>query len=379
MLRRMYYIGLMSILAVFSLLNMSGFGDAYHSDIIIRCVVYVFALFTFFIVQSKSEKICNKKDIIFFMLVILCFEGSSIINGFSGYGLQYLSFYICVYVVAMQEGKEEYMFYTSCIFAVFGTGLLSIIKFTSVLSRWNQNTLAILCFQSFLLFFAACNVSSLSRKVIYLSVSAINMILLAILDCRSSMLCLFLILLLDLIPNAKKILEKKYVLYAFVIAPLIIALFVVLLSNLPIADALNDWSIQHFQKTFFNGRDEIWSHGFTELAKKPLFGSGEIYSGYWHNSAVACLFSYGIVGYVLYVIIFLKILNYTEGYLYDTTLSRCVLAFLVLNFQQGFENTLFVPNGMYLPYILLGLIIARTRYVKRKNKDEKVEPYYSHI
>ena len=368
----------MCLFAVISLVNMSGFGTMISSDNLMRHIICFFAIFTFFILQKKSKKIANISDVFLILFALLIFGGSSVLGGHAGSGLIYLAFYICVYLIAMQEFKFEYLFYTSMIFMCFGTGLLFLLNYTTIMSGWNPNTLSIICFQSFMVFFATFNINSNFKKIFFYFIAVINVILLELLGCRSAMFCIILTIIFSTRVNyLKSIFTKKSSILFLLILPLIIAAFVAFISNLPIAQKLNEWSIEVFSKGIFNGRDVIWNDGFDRLASKPFIGHGFINSGYWHNSAVACLYSYGLIGYSIYIIIFFKILYSGHNYIDDLIVRNCIIAFIIINFQQSFENTLFIEGGIYLPYVLLGVFIGRIRYLKGKIDVEENQHNYA--
>lgn len=371
MIRRIYFVGIMCLFAVISLLNMSGFGTMIGTDNLFRYVICFFAVFTFFILQKKNKKIANVSDVFLILFAIIVFEGSSVLGGYAGSGLIYLAFYICVYLIAMQEFKNEYLFYTSMIFMCFGTGLLLLLKYTNFLFGWNPNTLSIICFQSFMVFFATFNVNSVFKRLIYYFIVVVNVVLLEILGCRSAIFCIIFTVFCEHISFLKKLLTNKLFILFFLLLPLIISVSITLISNLPIAQKLNEWSIEVFSKGIFNGRDVIWNDGFGRVMNKPFIGHGFINSGYWHNSAVACLYSYGLIGYSIYIVIFFKILNCGRNYIEDVIVKNCIFSFLIINFQQSFENTIFIAGGIYIPYVILGVLLGRIRYLKGIDLIEK--------
>ena len=357
-IRRIYFILLMSMFAIFSLVNVSGLGQDLNTDAALRMAIYFFTIFNFFIAQKKTSKITNTPRILFVLLVILIFEGSSTLGGHTGSGIIYLSFFICIYLISLQEFKTEYLTYTAIIYSVFGVGILLILKYTTILHGWNPNSMAIICFQSYMIFFATLKTNNSIVRFIFYLLTIIYISLLSMSDSRSAMICIVFAVLICLKTDyLVKVLNKKGLLIVFLIIPLVIALSVIILSNFEVVDILDQWSIDTFSKGIFNGRDIIWLDGFKQFAQKPLLGHGYINSGYWHNSAVACLYSYGLVGYIIYITLFYKILNSGADYLEDEIVRKSILAFLILNFQQSFENTLFVAGGIYLPYVLLGVFV----------------------
>lgn len=363
-IKRFYLILIMSAFAVFSLINMSGWGEAHNSAEMLRYFIYILAAACFFSFNHKNKKIARHKALFVFVMVFVM-EGTSTLSGNSGMGIMFLSFYLVTYIVSMQRCDDANLFFISVVYLVFGTGLLFIMKNGSTLSGWNQNTIAIICFQSFLTFQATFEAETLFKKWLYGICLVLNVVLFETLDCRSAMMCIVIAGILKYKKTtAKNLLDnKRFVLFG-VLMPLIVAVFVVCLSKMPVAEALNSWSVSHFKKTIFNGRDVIWGTGFERFKENPVFGHGYINSGYWHNSAVACLYSYGAVGYCLYVAAFYKLLTLGYDYTDDAAVRNIMMAFIILNFQQSFENTLFNIIGVYMPFILLGVLAGRVRYLK---------------
>lgn len=150
--------------------------------------------------------------------------------------------------------------------------------------------------------------------------------------------------------------------------PLILAILIVIVSQMPVYDALNLWSLRNFEKPVFNGREDIWLDGIRKLKEAWLLGSGELQSGYWHNCAIACLTTYGIVGYTVWVKFLHKILVNAKGFLKDSYVLGSVVTFCVILIQQSFELGLFAPNPNMIPYFILGILMGRIHCLKIEGK-----------
>lgn len=370
------YIIIAVLFAVFSLVNISGYGQSIESNKLLVYVLLLFSAFMLMFVQKKKEKTISSFDFGFILVITFVYELSSYLQDFGGSGLGFLSFFLCVYLFSMLEQREFNLYLCSIIYFGFGFGILFIMNFTDILSGWNHNSISIICLQAFLIFFATFKRENIYQVMLYVFAILFFSYYLWSMNCRSAMLCVILAAVTDLLTYTRtKLLTNKLFIFSILILPLLVALTVVLFSSSSVFESLNEWTMNIFEKSIFNGRDDIWHNGLEKLMKKPLFGHGEIYSGYWHNSAIACLYSYGIIGYILYISAFTKLVFSGISFMYDSVIRRCTVAFLILNFQQSFENTIFVIGGIYLPYVLLGILVGRVNFLRKEQENAKTLEY----
>lgn len=371
-----FYIITSVLFAVFSIVNVSGYGQAIESNKLLVYVLLLVSAFILVFVQKKKEKILSVYDSCFIIIIVLFYEASSYFQGFGGSGIGFLSFFICVYLFSMLEQSEFNLFLCSIIYLGFGFGILIIMCFTDMLSGWNPNSISIISLQSFLIFFATFKRENIFQVLLYAFAILAFAYFLWSMNCRSAMLCVITAALADLLTYHKaKWLKNKPILFILIIMPFIIAIITVFFSNSSIFESLNEWTIQNFGKDIFNGREKIWARGLEKTLQSPIFGHGEIYSGYWHNSAIACMFSYGIIGYMLYAISFAKLIFSGVDYMYDSIVRRSTVAFLILNLQQSFENSIFVIGGIFLPFVLLGILMGRINYLRKEHNLEQFSKY----
>lgn len=155
------------------------------------------------------------------------------------------------------------------------------------------------------------------------------------------------------------------------LAPLLLAVVVVLIRSTPFAYKLNIWSLNNTQKPFFNGRDMIWLLGFREWLRNPLLGNGN-FAGNFHNSAVTLLVGSGAVGYCIYLGAIAKILNYASRFSDDTIVSGLILSYLTIWLHQSLELGLVAPQGNAIPFAILGLLLARTKTLEREYELQNI-------
>ena len=144
------------------------------------------------------------------------------------------------------------------------------------------------------------------------------------------------------------------------------ALITVVLALSNAASNIDLWSQETFDKPIFNGRDQLWLEGMHAFFQQPFLGSGDISANSWHNTAIACLTSFGILGYGFWLRCLYLPIKKGSLYLSDPIVTGCITAFLLMNAQQTFELGMFSPNPNLLIYLPLGLLLGRIRYLKER-------------
>lgn len=123
------------------------------------------------------------------------------------------------------------------------------------------------------------------------------------------------------------------------------------LSLTKIGTRINDWSVEHFQKNFFSGRQEIWGPSLEHGLKAPFTGHGvgilpkDYMEGtryaHSHNEYVQIFLESGLFGLAAFIF-FLWIIWRMLLKSSDEPISRFVSYFMVgLLFYQSVELTLF--------------------------------------
>lgn len=353
-----------------NLMNGTGLGTVYHTIALSQLAAVGLSLWCLFLQVQRDRGLYAAKR---YFAPGLALAASFLFSGwFGGYGLQaldYLWAYLVVYVIANIRVRQKALRLAGFCYAALGAAILFIYGYGSALSGWNANDIAMVGLFSFLIFiipyFGATDRRS---KLMLPGVALIYVVLLEKTDSRSCMIAIVISLLLifRIIPT-KKILRSKRWLALALLVPLIMAVLIAVISNSGMVNSLNNWSLQETGKPLFNGRDEIWLDGFRRLfSERFFFGSGEYASGYWHNSAVACLTAFGAVGFCLWVKVFHVMLADVRRYSADVCVAGSMIAFLIVYCQQSVELGLLASNPDMLPYVMLGLMLGRVRYLKEK-------------
>lgn len=281
--------------------------------------------------------------------------------------------FLVVFILSKMRPNKTAVRMTAVCYGVLGLFFLYVYGYTDVLKGWNSNSVAMVGLFSFLVFCIPFYGMREWRSFVMMPlVGAIYVVMILPTDSRSCILMIIieLLLVLRIIP-IRKTLSKSKSIIVFLQIPLIIAVFVVLVSIFGNMAGLMQWSYETFNKPLFNGRDELWISGLKVLKSAPLFGTGNMGVSYWHNCAIASLTSTGIVGYVLWIRLLYLILNQGRHYLYDTVVIGGMTSFLVLYAQQSVELGLFAISPNIIPYIILGIVLGRVGYLKEYDEAEK--------
>lgn len=361
------YAFLMVLLWIANLLNNTGLGNAYHTTEYVRMVVVVLTIVVLSIkIKREGGLKFPKNDFVSFALLALVFITVPYFKGKGYTGIDYLWIYLLVYLLSKLRISKSVIKFIGICYGLLGIIILYIYNFCSLLDGWNENTIAMIGLYSFFVFIIPYYSSeNIYEKAILILATGVISYLLYPTDSRSCIMFAIVSVLF-----AFSIIPKRIVIYNYktiimwLLVPLFISILVSLVSGTEIANNLNIWSYEQFQKPIFNGRDLLWIEGFQRLMESPLFGEGRIYGGYWHNCAITCLTAYGIIGFILWINSLYRILKKAFYWLNDSIVVGCIISFILLLAQQSVELGLFGANPNLIPYIILGLMLGRIRYLE---------------
>lgn len=348
-----------------SLFNGTGLGDTYHTD---RITIAILAVFSVILMLRRRQRTIPRDIFSAFGGTALIFILSALFHGKGLSAVQYLCCFLLIYIFGQVKVRERAMRLAGLAVLALGTAILAIYNYGTLLSGWNENSIAMIGLFSYILFMASFyNMRSGGAKLLILLAGALMLWLIVPTDSRSCMVVLAITMLLALImrPCPRALRSRGWVIF-FLLIPLLAALCAVIFASFGAASNLDAWSRETFGKPIFNGRDQLWLQGFRELLRQPLFGSGNIGANRWHNSAVACLTSFGILGYGFWLRCLYLPLKRGSAYLNDPVVTGCMTAFLLMNAQQSFELGMFSQNPNLLIYLPLGLLLGRVRYLKER-------------
>lgn len=221
-------------------------------------------------------------------------------------------------------------------------------RFTSIFTNPNISGVYFAC----LLFFpfVAFKQGNIATKI-YLS---IGITFSTILVYASSSRAVFLLLAVAIFSKIILSFSKKTFssLFFFIIGfNLFFVLGYGLLAKSSYAQKLNDWSLEHFGKSFFSGRQEIWSAALSHGREAPIFGhkigivpkdfmEGTHYV-HLHNQYIQTFLESGLVGLLCLLLFLFSIWKIYLKRL-DSNLSQwSACFFLGILLYQSFEISLF--------------------------------------
>ena len=364
------YTGFMLFLWAVNLLNGTGLGAAYRTTEYARILLALIALL-FLLNKVRKEGGCYVKNRYFFVLLplLLIFVAVSVLNGHGMMGLDYLWVFLVVFILYNTRPTTATFRLVGIAYAVLGLAILFIYQYTDVLKGWNPNSIAMIGLFSFLTFIIPYYGIRNFRSFVLLSlIGYAYCFLIWPTDSRSCIIAIVASLLLSFrILSVEKIMTSSVGLFIALLVPLMVAGFVAVASGSGSLTELEQWSQTQFGKPLFNGRDLTWIQGFQQFLETPLFGSGYISSGIWHNSALACLTAYGIVGYFLWIKLFHMLLKEAAPYIKDVCVIGCMTVFMVIYWQQSVELGFFAPNPNLLPYAMLGSLLGRINALRSRS------------
>lgn len=352
-----FLVALIILFWCFSLVNESGWGSMMHTP---DKMNYLILAWTGLLILGQKKYIPNlNAGLRLLMFIIFVFVAYLVSHKWDG--ASYAIAFLTVYCFSNVKLNQKELAVTAFTIGLLGAGLITIYQSTAILSGWNDNAIAMLTLYSFIFFSIHINeIQSKFFRCLYWGIAV--WYLLQILNTDSRGAAVFMVLMMVLLLNREKTISlfcRPGIQSLIIHLPLIIAVLVVYVASTDMYQQLNTWSEAQTDKTIFNGRDELWLNAFNDIPNYP-FGRGQFVINY-HNSAVACIGVFGILGYWVWTRYFKAAYNEYAGYLNDFFVFGCLCAFTVIYLHQsvelGFITT--VPN--MLPYMILGLGLGRIR------------------
>ena len=372
-MKSIMYTLLMIVLWILNLFNGTGLGMVYQTTEKTRSLIYIAVILIILMKCREHHLWVDKQDFIIFGGMAFIFIAVSMLKVNGAMGLHYLTAFLLIYCLSKLNVCEKTVKLTGLVYVVMGLGVLYIYDYGSILSGWNGNTIGMTGLYSFLFFLISFHdVNSIRSKVIVVALTLIYIYLIIPTDSRSCTWFAIIAVLfaLSIFPR-NIILKTDSRLYLWLLIPLLVALVVVIISQGTYMQQLDLWSLQKFKKPIFNGRDEIWENGLNVLFNNLLFGRGNL-EGNWHNCIITVLTAYGIIGSTLWVMAFQRILSRGRLWLRDSIVVGCIITFLMMYIQQSVELGLICEAPNLLPYIVLGVMLGRIKYLRENSIQENM-------
>lgn len=373
-----FYVGILASLWIVNLFNGTGLDSVYHVTTYAKYIITICAVVKFFAsAKKRGGLIVSRRDFVVFGGMFSAFLFSALFYENGAQAFDYLWVFFAIFLIESIPVNDRIVAYTGWFYGVAGISILLIYNYGSFLSGWNTNSIAMIGMHSYLVFIIQFfKVKPLENKVIVAVATAAFAALILPTSSRSGILFLVLGMLfaLDILPRKFIFYNRIRMLLVFLV-PLFVAIVVVGISKGRYMDTLDTWSYIHFQKPIFNGRDMLWDDGFSILSEHLFFGIGNMATKNWHNSAITCLVAFGVVGYCFWISAFRNIYGKVIAYLDDYVVQGCLVSFSVLYLQQTVELGFISATPSILPYVILGILLGRRRYIKtdRKNKSDEAK------
>ncbi|MDD3138311.1 MAG: hypothetical protein PHX08_04975 [Lachnospiraceae bacterium] len=284
--------------------------------------------------------------------------------------LEYVWLYVLVFLLSQFRVSEKQLQKIGLIYGLLGGAVLWVANFTDFFKGWDGNSVSMISFFSYTIFSATTySQKKKALKYIFILYSILYFVWLEVTESRASMLFSIVLLLALLFPEfTKSAIKSDAARRAWLLTPLLIAVFVVVIRNTSFVNGLNLWSVVTFGKTIFNGRDTIWYNGFQKFGAYFLLGCGDL-SGNWHNSAVTCLIGTGVVGYLVWIFGINRLYKFARNWLTDPYVYGLSSAFIFVWLQQSVELGLVAAHGHIVPFVLLGILCARINTLRREYNE----------
>lgn len=366
-----FYTGCMVLLWIVNLFNGTGLGMAYKTTELAQLVMIVIALCCVaYRAMQDGDIVIPRKYFFVLIPLVAVIVGTSLANNQRLQGLGGFWVYLVVYIMSFTRPDIKALRLTAVAYGILGILVLFVFNYTSILSGWNANSIAMLGLYSFLVFTIPFFGMRGWRSYVLMPLMGTAYVLLIVpTNSRSCIIIIVvaLILVLRLIP-VKKVIQSSRGIFLVLLVPLVVSISICLLSLFADISNLKQWSLETFEKDLFNGRDELWLTAFRIIKDNVLFGDGNIKSTRWHNSAMTVLTAFGVVGYTLWIRLFHLILKGGRHFTDDTTVNGAITVFLVLYCHQSVELGFISSSPMLIPYIVLGILLGRVNYLKHRER-----------
>lgn len=361
--RQILFAGLAGVISLLSLLGGSGIGQAYNlypMTMILVGVLYVMGPVQRTLIRGEARS----REFFLFLALVLIVGLWPAIKENGTMGIEYGWLLLLPYLIGQFKLSQNDARAMGFACGIFGLVVLAARVSLGIFDGWNRNTIAMAGFFGS----AVCSAvpwTSWGGKIFHKALLVVVTLLILSLDSRSCLTGMLVLIALSFgILKPKFFAAKPWVRRLLLVMPVIIAVVTVLFQNSQMFDDLNTWSMEYFSKPIFNGRNTIWEHGMISVAENPMLGDGSIKNGYWHNCGITVLTAFGILGYAVWVLYFENIMIDIRYWKDDQCLCNCIAVFLVIMIQQSFELGLVSSDGSMLPYLILGIILGRIRYLK---------------
>lgn len=365
-MKNLFFILVVTLAWVLSLVNTSGLGMTYDAPEKTNMLIILWLIVLMVIKGNFNKAIRANGQLAFF--TILSFVVIPLLTAGSWEGVSYLMMVPLVYCFSELKVTARAMLLSGYIVAGLGLFILLVYTRTEILSGWNDNHISMIGLFSYIFYSISFYGNMTGRKLtIGLVISLLYISLLNMTHSRSGIIFITLSIVLAYKGDwFRWILRKRNFVIIALNIPLIISLICILFPNLFIIQYFEEWSMKNFGKSALNGRDTLWMESYERLFDTYLLGEGEFLINH-HNSAVAIISVFGVIGYICWYMLFTKPISMMRQYFRDDLMVGFLSSFFLIFWQQSFELGFVHSSPNMIPYMILGLGIAHARGLQKRH------------
>ena len=360
-MNQLFSIVTLILLWIISFVEPSGWAMLIHLPERINFVIAIASLI--FLVVSPKRRLPISQSLFWLLVLFLGIVPNMLSSKWQG--ASYLVAFLTTYIVSQCRITATVIKYSSWMIALLGLSILYIYVHGSILSGWNDNAMSMVGLFSYL-YFSIFLIEKRGTKAFWFwnIITVLYLQLLFQTECRSGMLfSIIAVVAIYFSKYSRAIINNNKLRFILLNIPLIISLIVIAVSSTSYYDELNQWSMQNLDKSIFNGRDILWGRAYELLERSDFLGTGQFMLNY-HNSGVAAITVFGIIGYICWIKFFSANLNELNRYLSDDIVFGSILAFLLIFLQQSVDLGFIGEYPNLLPYSILGIGLGRVNYLK---------------
>ena len=242
---------------------------------------------------------------------------------------------------------------------------------------WNTNSIAMIAINGVLYLFMINDIQDNQYVILNVTMSVIMISIIWITGCRSVMFCVAAFLLIRYVLfNSKKISVRIYKVISTVLmlSPYWLMRCYFTLYESPYRDDLNRIFFDFTQKPLFTEREVVWEQAMKQLTGiKYFIGTGCGHANA-HNISIDIMYSFGMIGLVLFTVVFLKIVFMLYRYYNDRVIKSSLCCFFALLASQSFETASFaIATITYNNLLYLFIAIALGRYIYLRKLEYQMQ------
>lgn len=350
---------------VLSFVNSSGWGMMMETPEKTNLIILALVFLSLF---RRSKTVIRLDPLLIFGLIATLVAIPIYLTG-EWEGLDYFCALILVYVISRYKITASVIKPVCLAYAAGGLIILWIYLNGDILSGWNDNAISMVGLFSYLFFTIFLLLQNSRPKFIAWNiVTVVYLSYLYATDCRSGMVFSALAVACIIFRSrARKLLTHKFVDFLIINMPLIIAGIVIWIASTEYFQELDYWSFKNYQKGIFNARELLWQYAFDLLAKSDYLGTGKFMLNY-HNSGVAAISVFGILGYLCWMCYFVSLLWQLRRYMRDPIVFGATLCFCIIFLQQSVDLGFINTTANLIPYVALGVACGRVNTISRPRR-----------